>query len=199
MKVAITSKGVPALVYKAHLDAKFGNAWLDWEPETLWSAIEEEWGSEPSDGSKAAIMAVRVLLSNDDFYENIPTFEAVILGLNNSQPAFSRLEVAAPHEIAYGIALAQRIRKKDAKQFSPDIIGYVQGSMREYGNYAYPNVLKFAEPDGDEAIRAKIERAAKSPKKDPSSLIEVQAAKLHDLQVYIDARTQEYEALKKRE
>lgn len=198
MKDLITSSGITSLVYKAHLDNKFKAAWLEWEPETLWAAIEEEWGNKPSDGTKAAIMATRVLLSHDEFYDDIQTFEAVVLGLNNHQPNFDRLEVAAPHEIAYAVMQEKGLRKRPEGGFGDDVIHYVQASMREYGNYVYPLMLAFAEPkDIDTEVTTKVKKLAKSPPKDPTDLVGVQAAKLHDLHVYIAARTAESKSAKK--
>lgn len=198
MKDLITSSGLTSLVYHAHLSTKFGKAWLEWEPETLWQAIEDEWLAPPTEGAKAAIMAVRVLLSNDDFFEDIQTFEAVVLGLNNHQPKFDRLEVAAPHEIAYAISQVNALRTKDRPEYSDDVIHYVRGSMREYGNYVYPFMLAFADPgDRSPSIEAKIKKMAKSPPKDPDDMVSVQAAKLHDLNVYIEARKAETKAVKK--
>lgn len=197
MKTFITSDGVMSVVYKSHLDTEYGDAWLDWEPETLWTAMEEKWGHAPSEGAKAAIMATRVLLSSGSFYDDIPTFEAVVLGLNNHQPVFTRLEVAAPHEIAHAIAQEKILRDRPETGFSEEVIHYIQGSMIQYGNFAYPSLMQFAEPSDDKAKRNEIRKAAKTPVKNPESLVEVQAAKLHDLYVYMEARKDEIKAMKK--
>lgn len=198
MKQAISGPGVTSLVYVAHLDSKFGKAWVEWEPETLWQAIEDEWGVTPSEGAKAAMMAARVVLSNDSYYTDIQTFEAVTQGLNNHQPAFDRYQVCQPHEIAYALAQVDRLRDRPAGGFSEDVVHYIRGCMREYGMYGYPTSLKFAEPDEDKQTRDKIRGMARKPPVKPGSMVEIQASKLHDLYVYIEARNREARNLDKK-
>lgn len=179
------SKFVPAPILVDELDGAFGNAWVEWEPESLRSAVEDRWSVRPSDEAWAAVMASKVLRSNPAaYFTDLNGFEDVTLGLCCHQPNFAAVEVCSPGEILLGTRLARRVVRKWG-EFSATVVAYVRGCFREAGVYAFPKELAYLEPDGDKKTRDRIrELAARWGSTDPvshGSTASVQAAKLHDV------------------
>lgn len=192
-KSLFTASFYPAPLYVKALRDKFQDAWVDWEPETLWQAIRTEFGAEEiSDGAKAAIQAVKTYLANPAAYtSDIRGFELITVGLNNFPPSFDSFEVATPEEIHYGYQLLSMLGTPPVLE--DRVITYVQACFSQAGVIAYPKVLIFAEPPTVTDLRNQVRERAAGVRIDPDHLniddiVEVQAAKLQAITEYAEYR-----------
>lgn len=191
------AENVPVAVYVRVLNSVLGADWVSWEPETLRKSIADKFSlpkvlkpdvtHQPVDRAMAAIFAAKVLIGNPDvFSTRIEGFENIILAFNNHVPNFDVLEVASPSEINYGIQLAKSI-EPDLPKLSEDVIAYIQACFVQHGVFAYPESMLDYEPDTQKELRERIRARAKSlnlDKLNMEDLVDVQAAKLYDVENY---------------
>jgi len=192
-KSPFTTDIYPATLYVKLLRDKFQDSWVEFEPETLWASIYNEFKIKNiSAGAKAAIQAAKTLLGNLPAYTtDIRGFETITVGLNNFTPSFEVFEICTPQEINYGFEIANTL--VSSIKFDDNVIKYIQACFAQAGVFAYPKKLIFAEPATAVDVRNQIrERASKdtpSPEKlKLDDLVEVQAAKLVAVEDYTRQR-----------
>lgn len=181
---------VPAEVYVRLLNRELGPGWVQWEPETLRSAVRTKILTDSvdyEDHAWPAIFAAKTVMGNPDvFSTRLEGFENVVMGLNSHQPDFDAVEIASPAEINYAVQVA-KVLVRDLPRFSEDVVAYIRACFKEAGVFAYPSALLEFEPDHDKDIRNKIRLRADTmtPGADvKENLIDIQAAKLYDVEHY---------------
>lgn len=192
-KSPFTTDIYPATLYVKLLRDKFKDSWVDFEPETLWASVYNEFGIKNiSAGAKAAIQAAKTLLGNLPAYTtDIRGFELVTVGLNNFTPSFEVFEICTPQEIYYGHQIASTITSPI--KFDSNVIKYIQACFSQAGVFAYPSKLVFAEPSTNRDVRDKIRARAEQARSDKlnpdlENMVEVQAAKLLAVEDYAKQR-----------
>jgi hypothetical protein len=192
-KSPFTTDIYPATLYVKVLRDKFQDSWVEFEPETLWASIHNEFGIKNiSAGAKAAIQAAKTLLGNLPAYTtDIRGFEAVTVGLNNFTPSFEVFEICSPQEINYAYEIANTIIFPI--KFDDNVIKYIQACFSQAGVFAYPKKLMFAEPNTSSDVRNQIRARAAEENFDADkikidNLVDVQAAKLLAVEDYARQR-----------
>ena len=88
----------------------YGEAWADWEPETLYQTLAQDLGSPPDEAMFNVIMALQILLLRTEaFWADPPIFEDTILGLNGITPNFGGPDDMSPGQLVYGVWVAQEL------------------------------------------------------------------------------------------
>lgn len=192
-----TERFIPPEVYVKVLGRMFGDLWLRWEPETLWAEIRDEAGAAISDGVRDKINALRLLLSADNFWEDFFVFEKTILAFNDKMIDPTGIQVCLPHELAYGLTVANVVR---SKPFSPEVTNYIRACCAQDGLVVYPRVFSFAQPIYESlALKDLVDSTLKTwnldkftqlkvPAGEESDPVVIQVAKLHDIEVYVRER-----------
>ena len=134
VKGLFTERFIPPKVYTRVLGKMFGDAWLRWEPETLWDEIHDETGATVSDEVRDKIMALRLLIVADNFWDEFTVFENTILAFNDRLVDPTYIQVCLPQELGYGLTVANGVK---VKQFDSEIINYVRACCSQDGLMVY--------------------------------------------------------------
>lgn len=174
------------------MSKKYGREWLKWEPETLWETIRKDWLTYPNDEAKNKLMAVKVLLANDSFWSEWEVFEKICVAFNDRVPTFSTMEDLSIAELALGVALANKIKKRT---FGNEVRAYVASEAQEDGYVLLPEVLSFAQETLDNLIQGTYGEEVRDLLKarNPTSMnvtdsddpVHVQAGHLQAVAVYL--------------
>lgn len=133
--------------------------WIDWEPETILDEVERIGGFELPDENKDKIMALKVLLSNDLFWNQARVFENVVVAFNHRIVDWGHLQNPPTHDIVAAKELVDRHLR--AEEFSSEVKHYTAATALRDGYVMVPPSLRFArqpftekliETMGDEAL-----------------------------------------------
>ena len=176
---------------------EFGKDWFTWEPETLWSELEEDLVEQ----SKNKLQAIQVVLSNNLFWKDWTTFEKICLAFNNGTPRFDAIEDVSPAQMAYAIRIAYELRRHaqlpgKMPVFSEEVLDYI--AIRSYldGIVYLPKPLDVAQArlndiTGLKLLAEAIEKTSKDPNaellEDPVSIGAVKS-KIITAYAYSDRR-----------
>jgi len=182
--------------YMDVLASGLGQAWVEWEPETLKQEIHRVWNIDPSVTVFEKIMALQTLLKTDLFWDAILPFEKTVHAFNDLHVDPDLVQAAHPREIAFGVTAALDLRLK--KDFVNDVEEYIRACHREFGVLVYHPVLSFAQPQYEgfrkqiAGFVGKMLGVGKEPpeKIDHENAIEVQYMNAWDVRMYVEERLQ---------
>lgn len=184
------AKHVLPEAYVNELTYQFGSYWYEWEPETLWSEIRRIFGTEPSGEVKSKIGAIRVFMTTDLFFTDAPTFENIVLAVNDLFYDPTVLEIASPEEILYAITALSPLRPDVTIDYNREIVGYIRTSCRKDGLLVYPRPLQFAQPRIPEELQSVAEAIKPNSEivSDSTDMVQVQSLKLYNLWQYVSKK-----------
>ena len=171
-------------VYQELLSKQFGGAWLEWEPETLWSEIEREFHAQCSDTVKSKIMALRAFKLTDRFFTDAHVFENTCLAVNDLPYDIDLFEPVAVEELEYALRALLPLKKR---AFSREVQGYVQACCRRDGLIKYPAMLAFAQPEPDTEYRdlIRVIQPKRNDNPDLEDVVQVQSNRLYNIDLYV--------------
>lgn len=190
-----TKRFVSPVVYKDLFDQKFGEAWREWEPETLLQEIKRVWSVVPADNVLEKIMALQLLLTTNLFWSDYLAFEKVVLAFNDKYVSMGELQACTPEELTYALVIIKKL-KLHKMPFGSDIRGYIQACHRDAGQIYYAPSMTFAQPEYKDTwrrmivrgVKRKIDNYAQADKFSQEDPVMVQYAKLRDCAVYTEER-----------
>jgi hypothetical protein len=197
LKNVFLERFIPPRVYGRILSGKYNFSWWEWDPETLWLAIEDDFGAQVIDEVRDKINALRVINTTRDFWEDFSVFEKIIIAFNDRYVDVEHIQVCLPEELAYGLTVANSIVMHP---FSREIKIYIQACCKQAGLLAYPRSLAFAQPRyEDEGLRDLVQRIRREwdierftlltiPERLQHDPVMVQVGRLHDIEVYVQER-----------
>ena len=197
LKSLFTQRFIAPRVYMELLVSQYGPEWVEWAAETLWSEIRDDTRAKITDEVRDKINALRVFLTTDNFWQEFPSFEKIIIAFNDRYVDPEHVQVCIPEELAYGLTVAGQIREKE---FSSEIVHYIRGCCEEAGLAVYPRSFRFAQPRYDDGLRQalvhRVQRAwdierftqMRIPPHQEHNPVLVQVGKLHDIEVYLQER-----------
>jgi len=130
---AFTDKDTHPAVLILLLTKEFGDEYVGWEPETLWTEIARKWGGL-SMMNRTKIQAARTCLTNTYPYESWTVFEPVACGLMGNPPQFDMVERASPWRCGFALTTMQYLR--DDFKIESEIYKYIAASLHDAG-FAY--------------------------------------------------------------
>lgn len=139
---AFTKECSPALVLYSICVAKFGTEIHDWEPETLWMEIQDEFKTDAHECCKDKLQAVITLVTTNNFWENFQAFEGVCKAFSCHSPDFENLTPLSVEECSWGVAEAHLL-DETPEEFSEEVRGYVREILRLHGYLISPPHLQF--------------------------------------------------------
>jgi len=178
---AFTDDNVPAFVLYSICVGQFGGDIHEWEPETLWLEIQDEFKVECSESNKDKLQAAITLVVTNKFYENFRVFEGIGKAFSNQSPNFEWVTPLTPEECAWVVAEA-RLIDSTPEEYSLEVKAYVREVLREGGLYMSPPQLAFcniatvypAEKYVPNSLRKKVEHQQKIKLKKTELYIHVQ-------------------------
>lgn len=131
----------PVLLAKL-LTKKFDKEWVIWEPETLRTSIEKELKTTISDTVWQKILALRVVLRVDSFWDDWGAFEKVCCAFNDVSPDFSTIQYLSVGQICYTLNCLSTIR---THEFSLEVTAYIVAKLKDEGMVLAPKELNFCQ------------------------------------------------------
>jgi hypothetical protein len=181
------------------LQAKYGDEWLAWEPETLWWAIRRDFGSL-SELARNKIHALRLAVKSYAPWCDWDTFEKCGLAWNDSVPLFGAYQPMAPSQVAFTIEVLKALHADATPEH--EVAAYEAMILDENGFvYApaewFPGAQALLDRKSEGApLKARVEQAWEHLKeRDLSSVewragdpVDLHVAKLYVVRSYLDGR-----------
>lgn len=121
---------------------RYGEAYVEWLPETLKSTLERD-GLQLSNSSWVKILATRVLLYSPSPWRQWEVFHWTALGLAGQQPNFTFLEEP---ELGHLVVAADLMRVVDPKRaMGEEVDKFVAATLRSEGIPFAPSPLDFCQ------------------------------------------------------
>lgn len=123
----------------------YGLEALSWNPATILMEIADDNGIELPSGNVDKLFAGIHIVTQDDFYESLPTFVDMCSILGGASAG--DVHVPDTHDCAWGITEALLLAPPDDKNeepFSDDIRLYLAHILKNEGIISPPDVLKIA-------------------------------------------------------
>lgn len=139
---AFLDENIPATVLYTICLKTFGSEMHEWELETLWMEIQDEFKVDPADANKDKLAAAISLLVTNAFYENFQAFEAIGKGLNGQTADFEWITPLTPEEATWAV-VESRILDSTPEDFSEEVKAYIREVHREGGLFKSPPALAF--------------------------------------------------------
>jgi len=157
----------------------YGADWVDWLPETVKAQMVKDFGDVPESVFQK-IFAIKVLLSNDDFWNDVYIFQNIILAFNNVYPDFGHFQEVSPAQLTHGLLESRKIR---VFTFDSIIKDYTRNILFDSGLFVSPDELKFLGLDMANNIPAENLSG-----KDEETFEGIQSAKLRAIKIYLEER-----------
>ena len=169
---------------------EYGTEALNWHPETIRRAIENDFGAKLSSHNFDKLMGGIAAVVTDGFYGDLPRFVVICQALvgNGVSPDFN--DPPDAKEIAWAITEGMMLNPPENDEpFSVDIRAYIAAVLKNEGFASPPDVLRLALGGGDMTARI-----AKNLAHDPDthrSVINRQREKNQDVQKMISENLNE--------
>lgn len=134
----------PATVLYTLCLKTFGSEFHEWEPETIWMELQDEFKVDPVDSNKDKIISAVTLVTSNSFYEDFRVFEAVCKGLNGESGDLEWLTPLTPEEVTWAV-VESRILDSTPEDFSLEVATYTAETLRLGGIYHCPKPLTFCQ------------------------------------------------------
>jgi hypothetical protein len=135
------------------------NAFLAWEPESIWLECADRGVENLPQENRDKILAVATLLYGDAFHWDALVFEKTVLAFNDIPTAPDMIQEASPGELAWGAfeaeLLAQYAGHNNEYDYEPT--RYTGLSMHRAGLVLAPELLVFAQEELDKFNSAQDE------------------------------------------
>lgn len=143
--------------YIQRLVEKYDRQWFEWEPETLWRTIEEDFQSALSEQVRNKINAAKLVYLTDAFWKDWNVFEKVVQAFSDHIPDFFTIEPPSPGEMAWAVGEASYMRPSIA--FSEEVAAYTMAACKDAGLVLFPEELRFAQQQPLGSLGADVKAA----------------------------------------
>ena len=134
------------VVFDVVLLNKYGIDWIEWEPDTLWKEISEDFRiSAISDHAKAKIQACRTLHINEWYWDQWEVFCWITQALNNNIPDFQVIQKPTIPQLMVSVDTASVVRK--GEEFGQQVQSFVAATMVDRGVVYAPPPVAFCQDE----------------------------------------------------
>jgi hypothetical protein len=112
------------------LNMRYGQAWPEWEPDTVWWALRRDFGSV-GEIARNKILALDVAASTDTPWIDWDTFENCGQSWNDFVPVFGSFQPMTPMQIAFAVQVLRGVRGEE--EFSWEVNAYIAAVLEEHG------------------------------------------------------------------
>lgn len=121
------------LLLDAILLDKYGPLWLDWEPETIWFEISDDFKQDVSVHNRNKIQAVKLCHLVDSPWTDWDAFVVVVQALNNNVPNFRTLQRPSIAQIMNAVNIMDKIKSEDEVKFSEEVMKFIAACFLDEG------------------------------------------------------------------
>lgn len=169
--------------------AQFDEEFLYWDPETVRMEMNQELNATISDANFNKLIAAIRLVTEDSFYNDLPTFIQICNALYNGTFTPTRFDPADAGEISWGITEAMLIWPPDdnaQEPFAPAVVQYIGHAVREEGIMQPPDVLRLGV--GGEGVWAEVQHAFADDPEMFAAIHQVEQDKTEEINAMVKSR-----------
>lgn len=134
------------LVLDIKLMDQYGTDWFQWEPETLWREIMDDFRAPSiSDHIKSKVQAVKTIHISDWCFTKWEIFCPIVQALNNNIPDFDILRRPTVSQLFVAADMLTFIR--DDVEFSQEVQQFCGAALVDAGVYCAPEPLAFCQDE----------------------------------------------------
>ena len=146
---------------------KFGPLWLDWEPETIWTEIKDDFKQATiSVHNRNKIQAVKLCHLLDTPWTAWEQFVVVCQSLNNNVPNFRTLQKPTIAQVMSAVDIMDRIREA---KFSEEVLKFISACFLDEGVVYLPPPVDEAQQWASEP-RYRCKRCGKIDRDDDNDI-----------------------------
>jgi hypothetical protein len=184
------------------LTSTYGTDWVEWEPETIWEELMDDFKSTSiSEHVKSKIQAVKTISVTEWPFTKWEIFCPIVQALNNNIPDFEVMRKPTPSQLMVAVDIMTMIRND--VEFSQEIQQFCAASMLDAGIYYAPQPIAFCQdeiedylkfqdiPYDIEAVKEKFQTVKSLPPAEirlEETVVDIQVVKLLDAYDYLDMR-----------
>lgn len=125
-----SSKTMTAVLYTI-LTAQYGEAWIDWDPVTIYLELRDDFNAEPASEVMDRISALLVAVGTGEFFNRYEAFSGIAHAMNTGQPSFTMFDPVEVEEAGWAITELSLIR--DLIPFGYSIRQYLKQALAADG------------------------------------------------------------------
>jgi hypothetical protein len=134
------------IVLDIKLMDQYGVEWFEWEPETLWMEIMDDFRTPSiSDHVRSKIQAIKTIHITDWAFTKWEVFCPIIQALNNNIPDFEILRKPTISQLFAGVDMMTMVRND--VEFSQEVQQFCAASMIDAGVVAAPQPIEFCQDE----------------------------------------------------
>lgn len=162
---------------------------LNWAPQSIRHQLSDDFGARISDATIGRIMAGIHLITSDEFYHNLPTFNDLCVVLAGEPHRIDMFVPASAAACAWGITEALLLSppdQNDKEPFDDEIRAYISKALHDEGILTAPDILRIALHDPKLADKVRYDFAD-----DPEmfgAIFESEASKTDDINRFVKGR-----------
>ena len=134
------------LALRVFLNRRYGQDWVDWDPDALWVQLERDHGINVSELSKTKVQAVRTLETDYRFWTEWEIFYPICKGLNNRIPNFWLIQKPTVPQLYAATDMASAVR---SRPYSEEVKKYMAACFLDAGVVYAPPPLDFIQEEID--------------------------------------------------
>ena len=140
------------VVFDVALLRKYGTDWFEWEAETLWHEIKEDFHVPSiSDHAKAKIQAVKTLHIGQMYWANWEVFCWITQALNNNIPDWQVLQKPSIAQLFNSVDAAEMVRSGEV--FTLEIQSFVAACVLDENVLYAPHPIAFCQSEIDRYLK----------------------------------------------
>lgn len=121
----------------------FGEQVHDWEPETVWMELRDEFGVEIPPINHDRLMALLTAISTNQFYQNWAGFSLISHAITGDENPMDDSDPLLPAQMAWAVTEV-KLNDEARHEFSHDVSAAVGQLLWDDGFVHPPHALKFA-------------------------------------------------------
>jgi hypothetical protein len=134
------------IVLDIKLMDKYGLRWFEWEPETLWREIMDDFRTPSiSDHVKSKVQAIRTIHITDWVFTKWETFSVVTQALNNNIPDFEIMRKPTISQLFAAVDMMMLVRND--VPFSQEVQQWCAASVIDMGVVCAPQPIAFCQDE----------------------------------------------------
>jgi hypothetical protein len=140
------------VVFDVALLRKYGTDWFEWESETLWKEIKEDFHVPSiSDHAKAKIQAVKTLHIGQMYWSSWEVFCWITQALNNNIPDWQVLQKPSIAQLFNSVDAAEMVRSGEV--FTLEVQSFVAASVLDENVLYAPHPIAFCQSEIDRYLK----------------------------------------------
>jgi len=171
------------------MNNKYDREWFDWEPETLWQSLRDDFSIEADERLRNILPALQVTVRTNFPFEMWHVFENVGHAFNENPVSFAIVQPLDLDEVSLTMQILKKIRPKEI--FERDVTGYAAASARNAGIVYLPEDMFCAgcqkALDGlynDMELKRKVRTIWPATTSD-NEMVDIQLSRLAEIKSYV--------------